>query len=66
MATSIKDIDGARTLVIDGNSELNPGSVFIEGYGFCYEIDKGIMLNFLRREFGLVPISDVAPNLRAA
>ena len=49
MAIEVRDLDGQSTLEIDSRE----GSVFLSGYGFTYEFDRGIILNALRREFGL-------------
>lgn len=45
--TTIRDLEGQRTLTIDARE----GTVFIDADGFCYEIDRGILLHALRKEF---------------
>lgn len=52
MARKLKDVDGARNLNIDATSR--PGSVFVWGKGFFYEIDRGLWDNAMLKE-GAVP-----------
>ena len=54
----IKDIEGARTLQIDGRNSGSPQSVFVMGgSGFCIEVDRQAFLEGIRTEFNLVPVA---------
>ena len=54
MATSLTDTT-TRTLHIEGDNALLPGSVFINApEGACYEIDRATFLEAIKTEFGLV------------
>lgn len=59
----LKDIDGVRTLRIDGRNAANPASVFIMGErGYCIEVNRTHFLELLSIEFGLTNArSDKAP-----
>ena len=45
--TTVRDLDGQRSLTIDAREK----TVFIDADGFCYEIDRGMLLHALRKEF---------------
>ena len=46
MTTTIRDLQGQRSLIIDSRES----TVFLDGEDFCYELDKGLLLNALRKE----------------
>ena len=46
MVTVVRDLDGQRSIEIDARSN----TVFLDAEGFCYEIDRGILLRALAKE----------------
>jgi len=52
VTTTVRDLDGARSVQVDVQGSL----VFMWGRGFSYVFDKGIVLNALRKEFSVEPI----------
>lgn len=54
MATHVRDIEGDRSLVIDGNNKNLPGSVFLKcRRGGWMEFDRDTLIAGLKRELGL-------------
>jgi hypothetical protein len=49
----IGDIDGSRTLDIDGRNELLPDSVFITFEDHCIELDRATLMRAFMMEMGI-------------
>lgn len=58
MTSTIKELDGGRSVTIEADNEKNPDLVFLIGpNGLAMEFDRNIFLNMVRRELRVISCS---------
>ncbi len=55
MATTVRELDAARKIILEGDNEISPNLVFLMGpRGLAMAFDRGIFLQAVKKEFNLV------------